>query len=135
MKPGLKWTLIILAILIVIAIIIGLAVASKKKNPNPINPGNHPGNPNQGNTSIWGSLGAFGVDLLNASNLLNPCDKDKPGGYRKDGTQDNKCISVYCDKHPEDSASCNSSTDCFNGCSSSHPGYNCTDFVNKDPNC
>lgn len=39
----------------------------------------------------------------------------------------------YCAQHPDDVANCNSTTDCYNGCSSSNPGYNCSGQL--DSNC
>jgi len=71
---------------------------------------------------------------LKIVNIPDYCDQNNPNGVTKLGAKDDRCTQVYCIYHPEDATNCNSTTDCYNGCSSSHQGYDCNN--NYDPtNC
>ena len=68
-----------------------------------------------------------------------PCDPAKPG-YDTNGKANPKCaakpaaqidLGQYCKQHPEDVTQCNSSTDCYNGCLSSKPGYDCNNQISS----
>lgn len=60
------------------------------------------------------------------------CNPKNPG-YDFSGNLSTVCTKIYCALNPNDTSICNSSSDCFNGCLSSRPGYNCAG--QRDSNC
>lgn len=60
------------------------------------------------------------------------CNPNNPG-YDMQGNLSTVCQKIYCALNPDDVSICNSVSDCYNGCLSSRPGYNCAG--KKDSNC
>lgn len=103
-KDIIKWIIIGL---IVIAVIIALYFIFR---PAPVVQPQNGNNPNS-NPNFANSLAGI-LSGLFSSGWINNLFGKKPN-------------STYCDQHPEDITQCNSQTDCYNGCKSSMPGYDC----------
>lgn len=102
-NPYVKWAVIILIVILVIVILyLVFKPSTQVQSPtNPPVPGPNP------TANILGQL------LNNIGPFLG-----KLFGKKND-------LAAYCAAHPEDITQCNSTTDCYNGCRSSMPGYDC----------
>jgi len=103
-NPYIKWAVIILAVILVIVVLYLVFKPAAQVQPGPYGPPAPAPNPT---ANILGQL------LNNIGPFLG-----KLFGKKND-------LAAYCAAHPEDITQCNSTTDCYNGCRSSMPGYDC----------
>lgn len=99
----LKWAMLGIA-LIIVGVIVYAILAHKSTTTHTGGGGTSQGGLGSFVSGIFGGAGTW------LGNLFGP----------KDAT------STYCKEHPEDIVNCNASGDCYNGCLSSRPGYDCS---------
>lgn len=111
---------IIVIILLVIGLAIGIfALVIASKPPVVYPPGQNPPPPSGFGTVLGDIIAQVGG--LVAGLFGNKCDPNRVD-YEKDGTYNPQKCS-YCAQNPND-AVC-TGPDCYNGCKSSMPGYDC----------
>lgn len=111
-KTYIKWIIIGAVIIVIIALYLIF-------KPKPVNLNTNT-NTNTNPNTLSGSLATIFAGIFSSAWIKNLFS----GG---------KQTLTYCQQNPWDVINCNSPTDCYNGCKSSMPGYDCNG--NPSANC